>query len=166
MFRKISDFIKEWEYESQSTIKVFSKIEDNHLNDKINENIRSIAVLAWHITITLSEMMNKTGLAVVGPEEDAKPPATMKEILSTFATSSKSILDQISMAWKDEDLENEVNMYGDNWTKGTVLTVLIRHQAHHRGQLTILMRQAGYKVPGIYGPSKEEWAEFNMPAMD
>ncbi len=84
MIRKISDFVKEWEYESQSTIKVFSKIEDNHLNDKINDNIRSIAVLAWHITITLSEMMNKAGLAVVGPDEHAKPPATMNEILTTY----------------------------------------------------------------------------------
>jgi len=29
-----------------------------------------------------------------------------------------------------------------------------------------LMRQAGLKVPGIYGPSKEEWALMGMPARD
>lgn len=28
--------------------------------------------------------------------------------------------------------------------------------------MTILMRQAGISVPGIYGPSKEEWAQFEM----
>jgi uncharacterized damage-inducible protein DinB len=41
---------------------------------------------------------------------------------------------------------------------------LIQHQAHHRGQMTVLMRQAGLPVPGIYGPSKEEWANFGMEA--
>jgi uncharacterized damage-inducible protein DinB len=30
-----------------------------------------------------------------------------------------------------------------------------------RGQLTVLMRQADLKVPGVYGPSKEEWEAMN-----
>ncbi|MCK4657684.1 MAG: hypothetical protein KAT85_11650, partial [candidate division Zixibacteria bacterium] len=33
---------------------------------------------------------------------------------------------------------------------------------HHRGQMTVLMRQAGLKVPGVYGPSMEEWEHFGM----
>jgi len=40
------------------------------------------------------------------------------------------------------------------------------HQAHHRGQMTVLMRQAGMKVPGVYGPSKEEWSAFGMEPME
>jgi uncharacterized damage-inducible protein DinB len=31
--------------------------------------------------------------------------------------------------------------------------------------MTVLMRQAGLRVPGIYGPAKEEWEEHGMPAM-
>ena len=45
------------------------------------------------------------------------------------------------------------------------LFYLIAHQTHHRGQMTVLMRQAGLRVPGIYGPAKEEWAAFGAPAM-
>ncbi len=30
--------------------------------------------------------------------------------------------------------------------------------------MTVLMRQAGLTVPGIYGPSKEEWANLGMEA--
>jgi len=44
-----------------------------------------------------------------------------------------------------------------------VLVSLITHQAHHRGQMTVLMRQAGLKVPGVYGPAREEWAAMGMP---
>jgi hypothetical protein len=29
--------------------------------------------------------------------------------------------------------------------------------------MTVLMRQAGLKVPGVYGPAREEWAAYGMP---
>jgi uncharacterized damage-inducible protein DinB len=55
-------------------------------------------------------------------------------------------------------------MYGQTWKKRDVLASLILHQAHHRGQMTVLMRQAGLAVPGIYGPAREEWAAMGMAA--
>lgn len=30
--------------------------------------------------------------------------------------------------------------------------------------MTVLMRQAGLPVPGIYGPAKEEWTTFGLEA--
>jgi uncharacterized damage-inducible protein DinB len=30
--------------------------------------------------------------------------------------------------------------------------------------MTVLMRQAGLRVPGVYGPSQEEWSQFGMEA--
>lgn len=166
MYRKIDDFINEWAYESESTLKVFRNITSDVLNKKDYENVRSMARLTWHITITLSEMLNKSGLQVSGPDEHSEPPATMEEIISAYESSAGSVSEQVKKAWTEASLEEEVEMYGENWKKGTILNVLIKHQAHHRGQLTILMRQAGLKVPGVYGPSREDWALWNMPAMD
>jgi uncharacterized damage-inducible protein DinB len=166
MYRTTDDFISEWKYESESTLKVFKNISNEALNKKDNENVRSIAVLAWHITITLSEMMNKAGLQVKGPDEHSKPPATIEEIINAYGESAASVTEQVQNNWKNSSLEEEVPMYGENWKKGVVLRILIGHQAHHRGQLTVLMRHAGLKVPGIYGPSKEEWAAWNMTAPD
>lgn len=164
MYRKIEDFISEWNYESESTLKVFKNISNDALNKKDHDNIRSIAGLAWHITITLSEMMNKAGLKVSGPDEHSKPPAVINEIISTYESSANSVREQVQKQWNDASLLDEANLYGENWKHGTTLSVLIKHQAHHRGQLTILIRQAGLKVPGVYGPSKEEWAGWNMVA--
>jgi uncharacterized damage-inducible protein DinB len=59
-----------------------------------------------------------------------------------------------------------VEMYAERWRKGQVLSVLIRHQCHHRGQMTVLMRQAGLRVPGVSGPSREEWATWGMQPME
>ena len=47
-----------------------------------------------------------------------------------------------------------------------MLSALIRHEAHHRGQMTVLMRQAGLTVPGVYGPSREEWVAYGMPVQE
>ena len=35
---------------------------------------------------------------------------------------------------------------------------LLHHLIHHRGQLTLMSRLAGGKVPGLYGPTREEMA--------
>lgn len=166
MYRTIDDFITDWGYESESTLKLFRNISNDALNKKDHENVRSIAVLSWHITITLSEMLKKAGLKVTGPDEHSKAPQTITEIFSEYKNSEKSVTEQVKKQWTDASLNEEANMYGQNWKNGVTLSILIKHQAHHRGQLTVLMRQAGIKVPGVYGPSKEEWAEYNMPTMD
>jgi len=54
-------------------------------------------------------------------------------------------------------------MYGEKWARGVTLHILLVHEIHHRGQMTVLMRQAGLKVPGVYGPAKEEWTQYKMP---
>ncbi len=166
MIRKIEDFLAEWKYESESTLKLFSHISNDALAAKNHENVRSIAVLIWHITITISEMMTKAGLPVSGPDEHSKPPVAIAEIIKAYEQSSTSLVQLLPKQWTDATLLEEVEMYGDTWKRGTVLNVLIKHQAHHRGQLTILMRQAGLKVSGVYGPVKEEWAAWNMAPMD
>ncbi|WHY79972.1 DinB family protein [Neobacillus sp. WH10] len=59
-------------------------------------------------------------------------------------------------AWAS--LTEEVNVFGRTMTKGDTLLLLVRHIIHHRWQMTVFMRQAGVRVPGIYGPTREEWA--------
>jgi uncharacterized damage-inducible protein DinB len=66
--------------------------------------------------------------------------------------------------WRDPMLDDELQMYGQTWKRRDVLMSLVVHQAHHRGQMTVLMRQAGLAVHGIYGPAREEWAKMNIPA--
>jgi uncharacterized damage-inducible protein DinB len=57
-------------------------------------------------------------------------------------------------------------MYGQEWPRRLVLSGLMHHESHHRGQMTVLMRQAGLKVPGVFGPAREEWAAYGMPTQD
>ncbi len=165
MFTTINDFKNSFQYEHETTLKVFKNITNETLMDKPYDNVRSMQRLVWHITITLGEMLGKAGLTIDCPEEHSKPLEDINAICKVYETAAKSVLKEVSK-WTDADLSQEVEMYGDTWKKGTVLTVLIKHEAHHRGQLSVLMRLNGLKVPGIYGPSKEEWAAWNMPAAE
>lgn len=162
MLRTIDDFISLWTHESQSTQKVLDLLTDESLSQSIDAEHRTLGRLAWHVTGTVKEMMERTGLAVDGAPEHAPVPASAKEIAETYARSAKSLAEQIRANWTDATLLESDNMYGETWTRGTTAHVLVLHQAHHRGQMSVLMRQAGLKVPGIYGPAMEEWATFGM----
>jgi len=165
MFRKLDDFAKAWDYETEATIKVINALTDASLSQKVTDEGRTLGFLAWHITQTLGEMPGLVGLVVEAPEFSAECPARAAEIAKAFETAARSVAAEVSANWTDETLLLEDEMYGETWARGLTLFYLILHQAHHRGQMTILMRQAGLTVPGIYGPAKEEWAAFGAPAM-
>ena len=72
------------------------------------------------------------------------------------------MLSAVQTQWTDETLGEVRNMYGEEWRNGVTLRILIQHEIHHRGQMTVLMRQAGLRVPDIYGPTREYWLERGM----
>ena len=166
MYYKIEDFKNDWAYESSSTLKLFNNLTDESLNKKFNDNVRTLGRLAWHITGSIPEMMNRTDLKIEGFDENSSVPESAKMIASTYKKISDGLLSEVSKKWKNENLLDRVNMYGEEWEKGKILSVLLVHQIHHRAQMTVLMRLAGLKVNGIYGPSREEWADMKMPAQE
>ena len=156
----------DWLQETKSTLKIFRTLTDASLGQKVTPDGRSLGFLAWHITLALGEMGGRTGLHIAGPAEDAPMPACAKEIAGAYLTAAHSVVDEVKNHWTDATLNEEVEMYGQRWKRGFALASLLRHQTHHRGQMTVLMRQAGLSVPGVCGPSREEWARWGMPAMN
>ncbi|MDH3267653.1 MAG: DinB family protein [Ignavibacteria bacterium] len=162
MYRKLSDFIDDWKYESESTIKVLSNLSDESLTVKFNNQIRTPGRLAWHIITSVGEMAHRTGLTFKTVDDISPIPSTAKEILDEYKRTSDFMIKEISEKWSDETLQLEDDMYGEKWARGKTLGIIVNHQIHHRAQLTVVMRLAGLKVPGVYGPAKEEWAGYGM----
>ena len=165
MFRTIEDFQKGWVYEAEMTGKTLLNLTDESLGQKAYDDGRTLGFLAWHLTITLGEMLALVGLTIDAPAVDSEGPASASEIARFYEIGGKSVSDEVGKNWTADTLLIEDEMYGETWSRGMTLFYLVAHQAHHRGQMTILMRQAGLRVPGIYGPAKEEWAAFGAPAM-
>lgn len=162
MFRRLTDFAKTWEYESGATLKLLRVLTDASLATAVGPQDRTLGRLAWHITQSIPEIMRRTGLEVQGPAEDAPLPAHASEIAAAYEQMAAALDDEIRLDWSDKSLKSEDDMYGERWKRGVTLLALVMHQAHHRGQMTVLMRQAGLAVPGVYGPSREEWANMGM----
>ena len=162
MYRKLQDFLGAWKYESEATYKIMSAFTNSSLGQKVGPDDRTLGRIAWHLTTSIPEMMGRTGLKVSGVASDAPCPESATVIASTYRVAATSLAEQIERGWTDSDLDVEDEMYGEKWKRGVTLGVLIAHQTHHRGQTTVLMRQAGLRVPGVYGPAREEWSAMGM----
>lgn len=163
MYRLMEDFNKDWKYETEITVKTFANLTDESLNQKVTPEGRDLGFIAWHIAVSLGEMLSKAGLTPDAPAENSERPNSADEITQAFKIAADSVMNEISSKWNDAELLVTVNMYGEEWQKGYILWAMLKHQAHHRAQMTVLMRQAGLKVPGAYGPAKEEWESYGMP---
>lgn len=164
MYRTIEDFQRSWKYETDETLKLFSTLTDESLSQKDYEGGRTLGFLVWHLVGSMG-MVTEAGLDVGAPGYDSEPPKTAGELISAFTEGAQRVAERVAANWDDEILFTENEMYGETWKKGFTLYCMVSHQTHHRGQITVLMRQAGLKVHGVYGPAKEEWAEMGMPAM-
>ncbi len=165
MYRKLKDFQAVWEYEASETLKIFNDLTDESLNQKVTDTGRSLGFLAWHIVTTIEEFFGHAGIKIDGASPETETPKTVAEIVAGFEKAVKSLNEELPKHWKDEDLTDKIPMYGETWTKGFCLTCFLMHAAHHRGQMTVLMRQAGLKVHGVYGPAREEWEAMGMKAL-
>nr|WP_249310326.1 DinB family protein [Bacillus sp. FJAT-49736] len=134
---------------------------DESLNQEVSPGLYSIGSLAWHLTGAVYYFPSQVGLTFEVPDLQKEAPKSAAEISATYKTVSQRLSEAFSEQVSDEDLNKMVNLFGMDMPVQAVYRLLIQHQAHHRGQLTVLMRLAGLKVPGIYGPSKEEWEAMN-----
>ncbi|PZD95647.1 hypothetical protein DNH61_14105 [Paenibacillus sambharensis] len=187
MYTTIQAFEAEWLNESAATARVMDSLTDESLSVRIAPDFRTLGQLAWHLVDSLHEMLNRAGLEFEAPhrlvarltgnlqspaaEQDSRDeegkyadhtPASAALIAEAYRMTSRSMLEAVRKGWTDTDLLAVQNMYGEDWPNGLTLKVLIMHEVHHRGQMTVLMRQAGLRNPDLYGPTREQWIEQGL----
>lgn len=166
MFRRIEDFLAVWDYEAEATLKVLGALTDASLVQRFHPDVRTLGRLAWHITQSVPEMGARTGLQLAGPAENEPIPSSAAALAERYREAAESLAREVKSRWNDAELDVEDDMYGERWPRGRTLFAISGHQAHHRAQMTVLLRLAGLPVPGVYGPTREEWAQFGMPAQE
>ena len=169
MYRRLDDFRAQFQEEVVDTLKVLHAIPDTAASQAVSPAHRDLRRMAWHLVESLVSLPGQLGLQVDGPATNDQGtaleaiPAHMSEIARRYERAAASLLAQVA-PWTDADLLVEDTMYGHMvWARGYSLRALEMHQAHHRGQITVLMRQAGLKVPAFYGPALEDWAAMGAP---
>lgn len=160
MFAKIEDFLTEWKRETAGTQRLLDSLTDESLQQRITPRNRSLGQLASHIITSPHEMLSRAGLHFQKPFDYDHVPAAAAEAAQAYRNTVSAAIDAIRSQWTDEDLSRSSDMYGEQWLNGLTLRVVISHEIHHRGQMTVLVRQAGLRATDLYGPALEDWGEW------
>ncbi|WP_284645996.1 DinB family protein [Paenibacillus silviterrae] len=160
MYQSINQFIKDWEMEASFTLKVLETLTDSSLNQAVSkEKPKTLGDLGWHLVGGLGAILEAAGLQIEGPDYKLPTPTSAAEISKSYRQMSDAVVTALKGHWNDEKLSEALKLFGFiDTTYAGVLNMAVRHQIHHRGQMTILIRQAGLVPPGIYGPNEEESA--------
>lgn len=164
MYTSVEQFKKDYAWERDLTSKVLRNLTDESLSTckSSDDPQTNICQLGWHIATAQDAILGQAGLKIHNPAKGswvAPEGTTAQSIAETYDKASQDVLEQVGQ-WSDSDLNTVKNFFGMEWPLGAALTATIHHEIHHRGQLSVMMRQAGLTVPSIYGPNKEETAEF------
>jgi len=164
MYTSISEFIQEWNQEASSTQKVLDVLTDQSLQQEVSPEDRTLGRIAWHVVTSTPGMLNEFGITAENVENGDVVPTSAKIIADTFRKVTADTVEAVQQQWTDASLTEMKNVFGMEMPKGVTLSLLIKHIIHHRGQMTVLMRQAGLNVPGVYGPAREEWSHMGLEA--
>lgn len=152
----VNDFLEDWTVAGEGTLRILNSLSDDKLDQAIVEGHSTLGWLGWHIATSPVFFAGLVGLdvksAINGKQEDIK----VTDIVETYKRMVQIVKDEAEKNLTDEKLVEKIESYAGETTRGALLRVLIDHQTHHRGQMTVLLRQAGLPVPGVMGPTKEE----------
>lgn len=155
MYRQVSDFLNDWNAEAVSTAAVMDALTEEKLGQAIVEGHNTLGWLGWHLSTSPVFFASLVGVKLAPPSDKKAEEMTASDIQSVYRKMSEELKMAVESTLTDEQLTDTVD-FGVPTAKGSVLSKLILHQTHHRGQMTVLLRQAGLPVPGVMGPTKEQ----------
>lgn len=164
MFQTVEDFLQSWAFEAAATHKLLNQLTDESLNQVITADNWTLGRIAWHTVAAIRIITSNTNLSFEATKQDFPVPTSAQLIADRYLQASQAFVDAIQTQWTDQTMKETIEFIGQQMPNGSLLLFLLQHQSHHRGQMTVLMRQAGLTVPGIYGPAKEEWAQYGLEA--
>lgn len=156
-------FLRIWEREFHTTVRVFTAFPADKLDVKPHERARSICDLAWQCVIderVIGKILdNQNDLRSVPPSPP--PPETMEEIVAEYESAHLESFGKMSRL-SEEEFSKTVSclLPLGEWRmpQPEAFWGNLMDEVHHRGQLSVYLRQAGGKVPSIYGPSGDQSA--------
>lgn len=155
MYRTLQDFLNDWSNSAQGTLKVLHSLTDEKLDQAIVAGHSTLGWLGWHLATSPAFFMRQAGLQVVAAGEATQVPNNASDIVNAYSKMAEDVKREVETHLTDEKIVESIETFAGVLPRGAMLRTLIDHQTHHRGQMTVLLRQAGLHVPGVLGPTKE-----------
>jgi uncharacterized damage-inducible protein DinB len=155
--------LPEFDHEMAGARTVLASIPADSLQFRPHRKSWNMAELGTHVGRLLSWAaptlaMDEMDISGFVPEPALESVDAILELFDRNAAEARAAL----AAASDEDfLRSWTLRAGDtvyfSMPKAAVIrSFVMNHLVHHRGQLTVYLRMAGGKVPGLYGPSADD----------
>jgi uncharacterized damage-inducible protein DinB len=158
----IDAFIQELEQEAQTTRRVLERVPGDRLGWKPNPKSMSLGQLAMHVATIpggVSGIVRQSPCQV--PQFTQPSASSSEELLPALEQSVATAKDNLraigegglATLWRLVDGDRELMAAP---VGGLLRSIMLNHWYHHRGQLSVYLRELGVPLPSIYGPSADE----------
>jgi uncharacterized damage-inducible protein DinB len=156
--------LQELEQETATTRRVLERVPGDRLAWRPAEKSRTLGQLALHVATTPGGVATfaSTSPAQVpdfaARELEAKSASELIPALDESVSQAKRILGGMNDAallatWRLMRGDREILAIP---RIAFLRSIMLNHWYHHRGQLTVYLRELGVPLPSIYGPSADE----------
>jgi uncharacterized damage-inducible protein DinB len=160
----IDGMLRELEEEAVTTRRVLERVPENRLGWRPHQKARTLGELALHVAMVpggVAQLVASPSPAQAPQFRQDPSPASTTELMPALDQSiatAKQVLGgmddgALTATWRLTNGERELFAT----TRAAMLrSVMLNHWYHHRGQLTVYLRELGVPIPSIYGPSADE----------
>jgi len=159
----IDGLLQELEQEAQTTRRVLERVPDDKLDWRPHPKARTLGELALHIATVPGGVAELVGTqsTVQAPQFSEPKPKSTSELIPTLDESiakAKKLLGGMDDAalmetWRMMKGERELLAVP---RVAMLRSIMLNHWYHHRGQLSVYLRELDVAIPSIYGPSADE----------
>ena len=159
----IDDMLRELEQETQTTRRVLERVPDDQLAWRPHEKARTLGELALHVAMVpggVAELVASPSPAQAPQFTDPSPTSASELIPALDQSIAKAMqvlggMDDATLAATWRLMQGERELFAIPRV-AMLRSVMLNHWYHHRGQLTVYLRELGVPIPSIYGPSADE----------
>ena len=156
--------LPEFDHETGTTRRLLERLPEDKFGWKPHQKSMSLGRLATHLaevphwgTVTLGATEFNMPAGSYQPVEKA----TRGEILALFDEHVAALRRQLESVSDGElmvmwTFKNDGQAVFSLPRIGVLRTLVMNHMIHHRGQLSVYLRQNDVPLPSIYGPSADE----------
>ena len=158
----IDGLLQELEQEAVTTRRVLERVPDAKLAWKPHPKARTLGALALHVAMTPGAVAEFVAQSPVqAPDFQDPSPSSASELVPAMDESiakAKRLLgpmdDTAIMAtWRMLQGDRELLAIP---RIAMLRSIMLNHWYHHRGQLSVYLRELDVPIPSIYGPSADE----------
>ena len=156
--------LPEFDHEMKVTRTVLERVAEDRFGFQPHEKSMTLGRLASHVADVPSwgnTILKDVEFDMIPGSYVPRTMATRAGVLELFDDNLKQIRGLLA-GMSDADLMSPWTFKQDGKELFTMpraaawRSFVMSHLIHHRGQLSVYLRQTGSKVPGIYGPSADE----------